>query len=418
MPDLHLEEPAKHHEKQALEFRQEFIDFGEIRIYGSWGLPRYENYDEWLEAIETLKSAETSPLKVPATTYFAICQNLGKIIGVSQLRHDLTEELRKTGGHVGYSTRPSHRGKGYGTAMVALVLEKAREMGLQEIMITCEKGNRASAGVAMKNGGVLTGETIDESDGETVEIYWINNNITTVDKIKTCEIEYSKYFSKAEETADFIRFTDKALPDMYSHNYTLIRGGNVTAIIAEEMRQKRDFYKFDCHVDVGKTAEDAEVSILGYYVYDPSKPFNAKACDVRKIDSPEALEDNLFIAIENDAEILGVDFCKRRNARRGKVYLAEGGVNSYICYDEGETIGVCDLFIHKNTAKIEDFQVSERHQRKGYGSAILKNMIDTATKAGATTIYLVTDEDDTAKEMYTKLGFSKVYQHTEILYRK
>ena len=62
--------------------------------------------------------------------------------------------------------------------------------------------------------------------------------------------------------------------------------------------------------------------------------------------------------------------------------------------------------------------MSERHQRKGYGSAILKNMIDTATKAGATTIYLVTDEDDTAKEMYTKLGFSKVYQHTEILYRK
>ena len=152
---LYLEEPAKHHEKQAVEFRQEFADFGENRIYGSFGLQRYPSYDDWLEVVASLKNAEASPLGVPATTYFAICKNLGKIIGVAQLRHDLTEELRKTGGHIGYSICPSHRGKGHGTAMVALVLEKAKELGLWEIMITCEKSNRASAGVAMKNGGVL-----------------------------------------------------------------------------------------------------------------------------------------------------------------------------------------------------------------------------------------------------------------------
>jgi len=171
---LQLVEPTKEHEPQAMGFRQEFINLGEARINGSWGLQRYENYHEWLEVITNLKALQPSDDNVPSTTYFCVQKNNNKIVGTIQLRHALNDQLRKLGGHVGYSVRPTERGKGYATKMLALVLVEAGRLGLSKIMVTCDKSNLSSARVVVKNGGMLTGETIDESDGEVIETYLIN----------------------------------------------------------------------------------------------------------------------------------------------------------------------------------------------------------------------------------------------------
>ena len=66
-------------------------------------------------------------------------------------------------------------------------------------------------------------------------------------------------------------------------------------------------------------------------------------------------------------------------------------------------------------AKIEDFDVSPRHQRQGFGRAMLAELIRRARRLGAETIYLVTDDADTAKEMYKKSGFVQAAQKEEIL---
>ena len=67
-------------------------------------------------------------------------------------------------------------------------------------------------------------------------------------------------------------------------------------------------------------------------------------------------------------------------------------------------------------AKIEDFDVLPKYQRKGYGSALLKEIICIALEQNARIIYLVTDEDDTAKEMYLKIGFEKVGEKTQLFF--
>jgi len=54
-------------------------------------------------------------------------------------------------------------------------------------------------------------------------------------------------------------------------------------------------------------------------------------------------------------------------------------------------------------AKIENFAINPAYQRKGYGTTILKLLIDIAIKENCHTIYLVTDENYTAKEMYKKM---------------
>ena len=56
--------------------------------------------------------------------------------------------------------------------MLALALEKCREFGIVKILVTCDKDNIASAKTAMKNGGVLENEFVN-NEGVIEQRYWI-----------------------------------------------------------------------------------------------------------------------------------------------------------------------------------------------------------------------------------------------------
>lgn len=109
---------------------------------------------------------------VPQTTYWMVRDNTF-IIGTTRLRHHLTAALRREGGHIGYTIRPSERGKGYGTRQLALTLQKAREFGLKRVLVTCDLDNVASARVIEKNGGALSSRGISAISGKCVSRYWI-----------------------------------------------------------------------------------------------------------------------------------------------------------------------------------------------------------------------------------------------------
>jgi predicted acetyltransferase len=94
-----------------------------------------------------------------------------RILGAVNIRHRLTDNLRFEGGHVGYGVRPSARNKGHGTRILELALAKLGELGVDRVLVTCDRENLASARVIKKNGGVLDSET--EIDGRTTQRYWI-----------------------------------------------------------------------------------------------------------------------------------------------------------------------------------------------------------------------------------------------------
>lgn len=173
MSDLILVEPTKNLETLAMAYRNEYILHGESHINGSCSFLNYSNYDEWLEKVISAHNQVASFLKVPATTFFTVRKTDGKIIGSIQLRHELNEDLRKRGGHIGYGICPSERRKGYGNEQLSLVLQKAKELHIPRVMISCDKDNIASAKVAMNNGGQLEWEGYDEEDG-LIQIYWID----------------------------------------------------------------------------------------------------------------------------------------------------------------------------------------------------------------------------------------------------
>lgn len=163
--------PALEHKEKALDYRQEHIDCGE-RIHGSWGFQneRYQDYELWLGEVNNLRLTPMPTINVPANTFFAFVDD--KIVGTIQVRHSLNDYLLSTGGHIGYGIRPSERRKGYATKMLALALEKCRELGIDKALVTCDKDNAASAKTAIKCGGVLENEFIEEN-GNVVQRYWI-----------------------------------------------------------------------------------------------------------------------------------------------------------------------------------------------------------------------------------------------------
>ena len=98
-----------------------------------------------------------------------------EFIGEISIRHNLTDSLLRYGGHIGYGIRYSKWNSGYGTKMLALALKKAKHMGLNKVLITCDEDNIGSAKVIENNGGILENiiENIIEGKKIYTKRYWI-----------------------------------------------------------------------------------------------------------------------------------------------------------------------------------------------------------------------------------------------------
>jgi predicted acetyltransferase len=94
---------------------------------------------------------------VPSTTYWLIDE--GIFVGEINIRHQLTEHLRNIGGQIGYWIRPSKREQGLGTIILEMGLGKAVELGISEILITCDETNVGSRKIIEANGGILEKST-------------------------------------------------------------------------------------------------------------------------------------------------------------------------------------------------------------------------------------------------------------------
>jgi predicted acetyltransferase len=95
------------------------------------------------------------------------------VVGVSNLRHQLTPKLRIEGGNIGYGVRPGARRRGYATALLRGTLERAREAGLSEALLTCAKDNAASVATILRCGGRFDSEEFMPERKEVMQRYWI-----------------------------------------------------------------------------------------------------------------------------------------------------------------------------------------------------------------------------------------------------
>jgi predicted acetyltransferase len=132
---------------------------------------RRADYHSFEEYCESLEIRDTSDGRVPDSTLFCLDEERNVIVGALNIRHYLTESLLIDVGHIGGGVRPSERKKGISTRMLALALEECKKLGIERVLMVCDKANIGSAKSIQKNGGILENElTID---GVIKQRYWI-----------------------------------------------------------------------------------------------------------------------------------------------------------------------------------------------------------------------------------------------------
>lgn len=175
MQMLKLVSPSIEHKQQAIEFVREFEKYNSA-VEASGSLDRYlDLYEEWLVKLSQRLNKETlKENRVPDSTFFAVRLVDNYIVGIVNIRHELNEDLLQFGGHIGYSTRPTERRKGYATEMLKLSLDVCRSLELNKVLVTCDQDNIGSAKAILSNNGCLENEVIIEGRNKTTQRYWIN----------------------------------------------------------------------------------------------------------------------------------------------------------------------------------------------------------------------------------------------------
>ncbi|WP_216902946.1 GNAT family N-acetyltransferase [Nocardia alni] len=75
-------------------------------------------------------------------------------------------------GHIGYGVRFSARRRGLATWAVGEILDEARKLGIDRVLVVCAAGNIVSARTLERNGGVLEG--IRDTRLGPARRYWID----------------------------------------------------------------------------------------------------------------------------------------------------------------------------------------------------------------------------------------------------
>lgn len=176
MNDLFLTEPDASWKAAAEEYVRAYQAAGEPHIGGSGSMEQSGSFEEWLEKIRGLKNPSKDAALSPATTFFAVRKEDRRIVGTIQVRHRLTDELRESGGNIGYAVRPDQRKKDYATQMLFLALDFCRTLGLKQVLLDCLADNVGSEKTIRRCGGVLAEEaTVPGDDGhpEKIKRFWI-----------------------------------------------------------------------------------------------------------------------------------------------------------------------------------------------------------------------------------------------------
>lgn len=121
----------------------------------------WSEFPGWLaKQLDAARGVGLEDWQVPWTTFWLMDD--GAPVGCSKLRHRLNDTLRERGGHIGCAVDGTKRGRGYGKALLGLMIQEARRMGItEELLVTIHPDNTASRKVAEANGGELRRETAD-----------------------------------------------------------------------------------------------------------------------------------------------------------------------------------------------------------------------------------------------------------------
>ena len=163
---MELRRPRLTDKETVLEMMAEFEKSQSAHDGGFWDTENFV-YEDWLETNMQKEIGINLPENLVPSIQFVSFDDVGRALGFLNLRLRLNEGLLNYAGHIGYSIRPSERGKGYAKETLRQGLQVAKEKNIKKALVTCSVNNPASRAVILANGGIIE----DARNG--VERYWI-----------------------------------------------------------------------------------------------------------------------------------------------------------------------------------------------------------------------------------------------------
>lgn len=193
MERFYLEAPTINRKQEAIEYIEEHNKYNSD-TNGTGSMDRYitnHSYEDWLEELEKRKDDKylKEINRCHSKTFFLIRENDNKLIGMINIRYQLTQEdLLKGASHIGYGIRPTERRKGYNKINLYLGLLEMQKLNEENILMDCTTKNIGSNKTILALGGILIKTEIDPLDNEETNYY----NIDVNKSIET----YSEYYEQ------------------------------------------------------------------------------------------------------------------------------------------------------------------------------------------------------------------------------
>ena len=164
---MELRRPTLADKETVLDMMAEFEANQSAHDGGFWDAENFV-YEEWLEENLQAEAGLNIPENWVPSIQFVSFDDVGRALGFLNLRLRLNEGLLNYAGHIGYSIRPSERGKDYAKESLRQGLQVAKGKNIKRALVTCSTENPASRAVILANGGELE----DVRNG--TERYWID----------------------------------------------------------------------------------------------------------------------------------------------------------------------------------------------------------------------------------------------------
>jgi predicted acetyltransferase len=178
---------------EIIDYINEFVKYNS-NINGTGALDKILEGLTFEEALDRCLKMEDSTYassfgKSPSKTFLLIRKDDNKIIGTLNLRWDLTENLKRFGGNIGYGIRPLERLKGYNKLNLYLGLMEAQKKNLDTVMLDCDIDNLGSEKTILALGGILNKEEINPYNNKLTKSY----NIDVEKSLNDYKDYYEKY---------------------------------------------------------------------------------------------------------------------------------------------------------------------------------------------------------------------------------
>lgn len=169
---LDLVEPTAGMKDEFLAMAAEYMSCGNVMELSMYA-PAIADFEGYLERLADHAAGRNLPAGVVRYRMYWLVRGCGAIVATSALRLESTPHVEQELGHIGYGVRPSQRRRGYGKVICRLTLAKARLLGMDRVLITCDSDNVASVRIIEANGGVMENQVVSGLTGKLKNRYWV-----------------------------------------------------------------------------------------------------------------------------------------------------------------------------------------------------------------------------------------------------